>query len=302
MKVVGNFNKISEKLKAEIPVLKPGETKTFQLLHGVPNPDPDPQEKIKNPVLYGKRQLSTNFRIFDPYITDSAGKETGGYVDIGAIKILNPEQPAQSEFVFFVPNKGLFQNTGKFSLIGGKVADVELFETLWLSPQRKGNPHRDKTIQPMFELIDIGEATKATLTKVDILRKALNLVENIKEEPARVLMAALNQKKFTDFVVLKGALSELAKNNPDRVLAAYDDPEKENKAILSEAIDQLILEYNPASRKVMMDKGELTSIPPDEDVLTVLNAWMKTADNGEQVFGLIKNKLRKTSKKEAVPA
>jgi len=300
MKVVGDFNKISDKLKAEIPLLKPGQEMTFQLLHGVPNPDPDPTEKLKNPMLYGKRQLSTYFRIFDPYIKDAEGKETGGYVDVGAVKTWDKDQP--ETFVCFIPGFGKFQNTGKFSLMGGKSEDIELFEILWLSPQREGNPHADKTVQKMFKLINVAEATKSTLNKVDILRRALNLVANMKEEDARVVMASLNQKRYRNTDELMAALGELARNKPDSVLGAYDDPEKENKAALRSAFDDGLLEYNPITGDVKMDKGKLTNIPSSEDLLAVLNSWMKTADNGEQVLNLLKTKIKKAAKKEVALA
>jgi hypothetical protein len=144
MKVVGSYNKISDKLKSEIPVLKPGEVKTFECLWGIPNPDPDPQEKIKNPKLYGKRNLATKFRIFDPYIKDDGGKEVGGYVDVVAAQSWDKGEPTER---LFVPGFGQFQFSGKFALQGGKLEDMELFEILWLSHQREGNPHRDKTVQ-----------------------------------------------------------------------------------------------------------------------------------------------------------
>jgi len=290
MKVVGDFNKISNKLKAEIPILKPGEIMTFESTYGVPNPDPDQNEKIKNPKLFGKRQLSTYFRIFDPYITNSDGKETGGYVDVGAVKTWNKEQP--ETFVCFIPGAGQFQYSGKFSLMGDKQEDVELFEILWLSHEREGNPHRNKSVQPMFKIINVAEATKSTLGRVDILRRALNLTANIQESEARTIMASLNQKRYTQPEELMAALGELARNKPDLVLGAYDDPEKENKAILRNAMDEGLLELNPITGAVTMDKVLLLNVPPKEDILAMINGWMKTADNGEQVFSRIKNLLK----------
>lgn len=301
MKVVGNFNKISDKLKAEIPVLRPGEVKTFQCLHGVPNPDPDPTEKLKNPMLFGKRQLKTNFRIFDPYITDANGKEVGGYVDVGAVQTWNKDQP--ETFTCFIPGFGQHQNTGKFQLSASKVDEAELFEVLWLSPERKGNPHRDPTVQPMFELIDIAASTKSTLTKVDVLRKALNLSGNMDEKDARIVMASLNQKKYTEPSELMAAMSEFAKNKPEVFLAAYDDPQKENKAIMKSAMDEGILVHNIVTGQITMDKVNIAVATISDDVLSVLVSWVKTADNGKEVFELIKKKIKdKTSKKELAPA
>src|SRR6266705_2211103 len=86
MKSSKTFNNISEELKKQIPKLKPGEVKTFLMLNGTPNPDPDPREISKDPMLYGKKQLRTNFRIYDEYQKDKEGQVVGGYVDVGAVE------------------------------------------------------------------------------------------------------------------------------------------------------------------------------------------------------------------------
>jgi hypothetical protein len=299
MKVVGDFNKISDKLKAEIPVLKPGETKVFKALWGVPNPDPDRTEQEKNPMLFGKRQLATYFRIFDPYKTDSAGKEVGGYVDIGVVESWNNGQP--QTFACFIPGMGQFQFSGKFELQGGKIKDEELFEVLWLSHERAGNPHRDKTVVPRFEMIDVAAASKSTLTKVDTLRSALNLLATIKEEDAREVMGALNQKRPKESSALMSALSEYAKNQPEKFLEAYKDPERENRAIIAQAIDAGFLLHHPITGNVTMDGTDLLQVPATSDVLGDIMKWVRIADNGEQVFELIKTKLGivKTKRRKA---
>jgi hypothetical protein len=298
MKVVGSFNKISDKLKKEIPILKPGETAVFQMLNGIPNPDPDSNEKIKNPMLFGKTQLQTGFRIFDPYLKDDEGKETGGYVDVGAVEIWNKDQPER--FKMFVAGYGPHQFQGKFQLIGGKIEDQELFEVFWLSNEREGNPHRDKTVKPMFKIVNNVADGKATLTKVDKLREALNLVANMKEQDARIVWAALNKKNFKDIGELMPALSEYVKSNPEPFLEAYSDPDKKQKAVIKEAFDKSILEHDVMSGDITMGNEKLTNASVTEDLLTTFNAWVKSANNGEQVFGLIKKKLNK--KAEIEPA
>lgn len=296
MKVVGSFNKISDKLKRTIPLLKPGEVAVFQMLNGIPNPDPDAAEKLRTPMLYGKTQVQTNFRIFDPFITDSAGQETGGYVDVGAVEVWDKENPVR--FRLFVAGFGQHQFTGKFSLMGGTIADEELYEIFWLSNQREGNQFRDKSVAPLFKIINIAQEGKATISMVDKLRKALNLVGNIEEKEARMVWASLNQKHYSKIEELMPAMSEYAKNKPVDFLAAYDDPDKETKATIRAALDKGILDHDIATGDIVMGKEKLTQVDLTDDLLMTINSWLKSAQNGQQVLTLIKNKLKKAEKPE----
>jgi len=295
MKVVGSFNKISEKLQKEIPVLKPGETMTFQMLNGIPNPDPNHEEKIRNPMLFGKTQLLTNFRIFDPYLD-----EHGGYVDVGAVEIWDKENPVR--FWTFIAGFGEHQFTGKFSLSGGNIKDQEIFDIFWLSDQREGNKHADPSVPKMFKLLNAGAETKATLSKVDNLRKALNLTANMQESDARTVWASLNRPNIKEKDALMGAISEYAKDNVDAFLAAYDDKDKDTKAMIREAFDKGLLEHDLGTSNVKMGKEILTNVGITADILGVVNEWFKTAQNGEQVKTLLKNQLTKKGKKELAEA
>ncbi len=114
------INNISDKLKSEIPRLKPGEVMVFQMLHGVPNTEPDERERAKSPILYGKQQVQTQQRIFDPYIEDTKGTVVGGYVNIGVVDAFSQQSPDMPEkFRCFVPGQegGFSSFQGKFQLI-----------------------------------------------------------------------------------------------------------------------------------------------------------------------------------------
>lgn len=294
MQVVGNFNKISEKLKSEIPVLKPNETVTFEVLYGVPNPDPDQNEKMKNPKLYGKRQILTKQRIFDPYLTDSQGKEIGGYVDIGVVESWDGNNPVR--FRCFVPGQGEHQFMGKFSLMGGKIDDMELFEFLMLSNERDGNKHRDKSVTPLYRLVDSKVQSAATINKVDILRDALNKASNIKEEKAEEVWAALNQSSITDFSVLKAAILDYAKQNPDQFLEAFNDEKSSIKAEIKKALEIGVLEYDLSTGKLTQGKNELTTLQQTETFLDDIASWMANSKNGENVMTMVRKGLNKKVK------
>lgn len=294
------INNISDKLKAEIPKLKPGEVVVFQMLHGVPNAEPDERERSKNPILYGKVQVQTQQRIYDPYQVDSTGKEVGGYVDIGVVDAWVGDKP--EKFRCFVPGQGAFsQFQGKFQLQGGSIQDEELYEILWLSNERADNKHRDKSVEPLFKIVNTKTESTATLNKIDQLRKVLKITENISEQDALEVMASLNQPTYTDKDVLIAKVSQLAKDDPDMFLKTYNNEDRALKATLKFALEQRVLVHNSTTGNVTMGNTIVTvaKVKPDE-IVNHLVQFVKTAANGKDVLGNIKTQLE--SKKEVLEA
>lgn len=301
MKVQGNFNKISDKLKATIPVLKPGEVVTYQLLTGVPNPDTDENEKRKNPVLYGKIQIPTNDRIYDPYQKNSEGVETPGYVDIGAVAFFEKDTP---HFIFLFPGMGHSIFTGKFSLTIGNIEHDELYEFLCLSNRNESNPNRDKSVAPLFKQVNALADSKATSGRIATLKRAINEASDINESDARKLAASLNWQDFSDFTVLKAEIENYASRNPDKFLAAYDDPKKDIKADLKLALDAKIIDFDMGTMSVKMGESILTKLTDSADILGGIFSWQQAAKNGDQVLDGIRKQLVKHKEltKETAPA
>lgn len=294
------FNNISDKLKKEIPKLKPGETVLFQMLNGVPNGEPDLNERSKNPVLYGKRQVQTNFRIYDPYIKDEEGAEVGGYVDVGCVDAWNGEQPVR--FRMFVPGMSEYsQFQGKFSLTGGNIKDEELFEILWLSHEREGNTHRDTSVEPLFRIVDTKTDSKQVVTKIDILRKALDIAKSISEKDSVEVMAALNQPTYQDKEVLKAKINELAKNQPEDFIKAYDSKDRGTIATIKKAIELGIIDHNFATGDVKIGDVTLTTLKVEtlDGIVPAFASWVKTAKNGADVYA---NLVAQLEEKQAAKA
>ena len=299
MKSTKTFNNISDKLRSEIPKLKPGERVLFQMLNGVPNPEPDEKERSKSPILYGKIQLQTNFRIYDPYQKDESGTEVGGFVDVGCVDTWLNGHP--DRFKCFVPGSGEYtQFQGKFELVGGNVKDEELYEILWLSNQREGNPHRDISIEPMFKIVDLKADTRKTTTKLETLRKALDVVKNISEEKARKIMSALNQPSYKDKDVLMAKLGELASTNPDLFLKINDDPTVDIKYQIKEAFDNGILTFDYPSGQVKMDNTLITKLILSKDESQIESFYLFTINspNGSSVMENIQKRLSEAKKLE----
>lgn len=304
MKSTKTFNNISETLKAQIPKLKKGEIVIFQMLNGVPNPEPDEKEKAKQgAVLYGKRQLVTYFKIYDEHIKDEAGNKVGGFVEVGCVDVWNKDQPER--FRTFIPGLGVgggsfFQ--GKFQLEGGKVADEELFETLWLSPERKGCPCPDSNVEQMFEIVNAKAEGQKTLSRVDALYEVLGLVKKASEQEMQEYMASVNQPLYTDPEVLKAKVSELAKNDPDAFLKSWNSGDKKQKATIKQAFDTSILKYDSDKGEVKMGNVTITKLKVEDlaDVPDAFNTWAKSARNGKEVIENITNQLSGKEKLDEV--
>lgn len=294
MKATKFINNISDKLKASIPKLKPNQTVVFQMLNGVPNPDPDEKEKQKDPMLYGKVQVGTNFRVYDKYQKDDAGTEVGGYVDVGCVDLWDGDRP--SKFRFFVPGMGEYSRfQGRFSLTGGNVRDEELYEILYLSPEREGSPCKDESVQPLYKIMDVKGDSSSSINKVDRLRKALKLSETISDEDARGVMAALNQPNYQDSEVLKAKIGELARDNYELFLKTYEDPETKNKAIIKGAFDSGLLKHDIQTGAVTMGTVKLADLKIEgaQTLVTEFNNFVSTAANGKDILENIKKQSGK---------
>lgn len=305
MKSSKSFNNISDKLKATIPKLKPNETVVFQMLNGVPNPEPDEKERSKDPVLFPKVQLSTEFRVYDPYQLDADKKEVGGYVDVGCVDAWLGDSPTRMRT--FVPGAGMYSRfPGKFELKGGVIKDEELFEVLFLSPQREGSPCKDDSVEIMFKILDLKAETTATITKVDRLKKVLNITDEMTksgekgEKDAKRVFSALNQPTYQDREVLMAKIKDFAINNVELFIKTYESTESHTRESVKEAYEKSLIVHNTTTGDVTMGGTVLTTMKLDRNASIVdeLTTWISNSDNGKDVLANIKSQLAKTVVKE----
>lgn len=290
MKSTKFLNNISDELKKQIPKLKPGEVITFQMLNGQTNPDPDEKERSKEPVLYGKKQLRTNYRIYD--------EAKGEYIDIGCVERWDGEKPER--FRLFVPGMGEHSRfPGKFSLTGGNIKDEELYEILWLSPEREGSPCKDASIPVLFKIIDLRSDTKESVTRFDVLSKAIDIAKKLKadndEKAARSILAALNQPTYQDVEVLMAKIKEMATTKPEIFIQVYENKETPVLGIIREAIDANILDHDLISGKVTIGGVTITTlkVQTSAEFIPAFVKWVGSAANGADVLSNIKKQLNK---------
>lgn len=282
MKSTKTFNNIPDELKKQIPRLQPGQVVTFQMLNGTPNPEPDERERAKNPILYGKVQIKTNHRIY----------YNGEYFDIGCVDSWKGDEP--DRFRLFVPGMGEYTHfQGKFSLTGGNAKDEELYEILWLSPEREGTPCPDNRIPKVFKILDLKAESKSAVNKIDKLRKALDVAKNMTVEQAVAVMAALNQPTYTDTDVLLSKVAQLAKDKTDVFLAAVEDKDTPLKGEIKSAIDAGVLDYDFPTGAVKLGDLKLTVLRLDssESFVSEFAKFVNTAENGKDVMANVRKQL-----------
>jgi hypothetical protein len=298
MKSSKTFNNVSDKLLSEIPKLKPGQVVLFKMLNGVPNPEPDEKERSKSPFLFGKRQIQTNFRIYDKYHTelkDDDGKVTyqGDYVDVGCVDYWNGDKPER--FRCFIPGQGEFsQFQGKFQLMGGVVKDEELYQILWLSHEREGNPDRDTSVEALFKIVDARTDSGQAISNLEKLKKALALPTSLTVAEMRSAMSALNQPDYQDEIVLKAQFGELCRSKPELILSIVESADTPMLATIKQALNSGLITHDFASGEVKLG-GVVIHVMKLDDLSTAvpqLLQWIKTSANGKDVYANICAQLK----------
>lgn len=290
MKQTKLFNNISEELRKQIPKLKPNEVVVFQMLNGVPNPEPDEKErKRQGEIIYPKVQVLTNFRIYDEY--------KGEYVDMVLADGWIGDNPAKHRT--FVPGnekgRSASRFQGKFQVTGGVVRDEELYEILWLSPQRKGTPCPDESVEQIFEILDLKAGNQNKLNKFDQLSKVIEITKSLKPAEARRIMRALNQPEYQDDATLLAMVKDFATKNVDVFLQTYENKDTYLKSDIIEAVNSKVIEHDLPTGDVKLSGTVICNIKvstPDAFADAFVR-WVNTSENGKDVLANIKAQMNK---------
>ncbi len=286
MQKLKNFNQVPEELIEEcVPTLESGQVVTFQMLTGMPNNDPDPAERQRNPMLYGKVQIPTRDKI----------KYKGKLYDIGVpTEIDSQENPIG--FRAFLPGIGNSIFLGKFSLSADRVEDVELYEFLMITNYNESFKYRDKSVKPLFKVIDAAKDSRNVLNKIDVLKEAIDVVKNASEEDLIEFGRSVNWPEIKEPLQLKAKVSEFAKNDAETFLKLFKDTSKKLKAMVKEAIDCGVVDVDFSTGDVSMAKNVITSISDFENPVDAISKFLSTTPNGQNLQSTMK-KLTKEAKK-----
>lgn len=302
MKSSKTFNNISDKLRAKLAAakLKPGQSVVIQMMNGVPNPEPDEKERSKDPILYPKVQLLTKYRIYDDGQKDEGGNIVGGYVDVGLVDSWKGDEPIAFRCFVTGSNPSSAKATmpsrfqGKFELRGGNVREEELYEILFLSPQRKGTPCPDDNVEQVFKFVDHKAEATQSVTRFNILEKAIKYCKEITAEKANQVMLAMRQPTFQDEAVLMAKVKDIARDKPEDFIKAYESADTPTISLIREALAANVLSYDLATGKVNMGAVEIATVKAGnyEEFPETFAAWMKTSDGGNELQTNISSQVK----------
>lgn len=287
MEQVGIYNKISQELKDQIPPFE--NLVVLQMLNGVANPEPDAEARKNQPFLFGKKQLRTQFKIKD-------GKNivpivlAEGWTD--------EKEPTKAKC--FVAGIGETHFSGVVPLTPGSIEHEELYETLWLSPEREGSPFSDNAIPKLFRFVDVKKDSENKISKVAKLREALELANKITEEKGRELAASYNWSEYKEDweTILKARIFEEARSNPDAFLLRAEDKSNPLAATIKKAIDAGIVTFDASTKEMKLGKNLLATLTINEetDFFSSAKAWFESATNSGEIIKGIEKDLAKAKK------
>ena len=189
MKVVGSFNKVSEKLRKElIPVVRQNEIVRFQLLNGHYEP------ALGREGFGASRSIRLSDRILDPYHIETKDEKgnvvyESAYVDIGVPDLIKEGRVEKCKKHWVNSIAGGIPGNGQFELVSGNVDEMEIMEFLCLSNGNKSNPHRDVSREPIYEKVDAKAilAKEKEADKKELENKLKRFARNNPQEAAEML-------------------------------------------------------------------------------------------------------------------
>lgn len=287
-----NFNNLSEEFRKELPMLQPGEVATFHMLTGVVNNDPDSTQREKNPIFYPKARIPMRDRIFDSYQKK--------YIEIGVVEEDDGEVP--TKFLRFCPGEGEGRFNGKFSLIGGRGKDDDIFQFLWVSNYNAGKKDRDTKEPPLFEYVDIIADSKKHIKKYDDLYVAMELANEMTDGEVRDFASAMGWVLTNPIEVIRTQVKQFAMENPEDFGARIVNPDTKLKSLINKAHVAGHIKFDALTYKVAWGKNDtvFATLIKQEGVTwqDALVQWLNTAENGQQVQkqinGLIRNNAKTT--------
>lgn len=291
MRVVGEFNKISDELKAKIKPLAAGQFAEYQLLEKVTTTDP---VSNKREVRYPHRQWYAHDTIFD------AGKGTTveiGVIAAGGIDHKNNVVTLTEKFEFDRPRDGILVLDGNITL------HRELHEFLQLCNHTKDGvlgEDRDRDKEEYYILIDRTKEAKNKNKAFDTKADALIYVRNMDAEDMRNFAAAMNWDYKGDLEEIASQIREFADKDPISFTRAAEDPKTKKKAIIRKAIGIMITE-DLTNHRILWRNGTVLATlerKPGQNILDAFAEWLDTVANGDKIL----DQLRKAKKPAAATA
>lgn len=294
MRKYGNFNDISDELKAKLVPLNPGDWVDYQMLPHLKVTTTDPTNgKINS--WYPHRQFWAKDSIWDE------GKKAS--VDIGVVASggVDPKTGIVNAVESYTFDRS---PSGALRLSGSNIQHRELHEFLQLSNIVENSAlgeHRDKSVQAQFKLMDYKKERKANIQGRKVKAEALGYAELMDAKEIREFAAGMNWDVKLDIEALTDMVGEYAEKYPADFTEKAVDPLMKIKAVVKMALDSGKITYDPANYKILWANGQTLATLERRQGKTELDAfadWIQSSATGQKVL----EQLRKKAPKEAEPA
>ena len=252
------------------PMLKRDEVKVFQYLN-VKNDKQNPG-KVVMPSIH---MIPSIDRVYD--------KETDDYIDIASIGSIGiGGKPTMNTIQFTKKDKGLM------ALRGSKTGDREIYQYLMLSNFNASNPDRDKSVNPLFKLVEPKkDATDARKLR-NLRRDAMNVAAELSAAEVREFAASLNKDEKRDISILRDELEVMAEKDPTSFMTLSKDKNKSIQATCKSAIDKKVIRFDKASSTfIWVATGETIVQVPRSSKSSYLQGFTNfvlSNKNGELVY------------------
>lgn len=299
MKVIGEFNKISEDLKKRcIKPLRPGQVVNFRLLDAIDDPS---------------RSIETGDYSIAPEKKFGAGRsivlrdiilDSDRMVTVGVPRKYTATEVTKVKKLYLAPSGAFICHNGIFSLTGGNIEHIEIYEHLCLRNDNKSNPNRDESVTPKFEMIDEVAEAKVELTKLEFYEKAIVAAASMTPQQIKDFAAGLNWPINEDPTILTARVKKYAKDQPKKFLSRFGDKDIKVKVLLKKAFDLGVINYQPDVNKVVWagTAGTLALLdkPQEgENHIDSLYKWLQANKAKENILKGLTNQVK--NKEEGSP-
>lgn len=285
MRVVGEFNNLSDMVKDKIIPLKPGESAEYQLLECVRIQDP---QTSKIETRYPHRMWYSRDTIYDP------GKETTvdiGVISPGGVDVKTQTVTQVEKYEFDRPRDGILY------LSGDILFHRELHEILQLTNHCQDGVMdqlqvRDAAKPYHYKLIDRRKEAKARNKLRDIKADALVYVRNMEAEDMRDFAASMNWDYKGDLDEISEKIGEFADKDPVAFNKVIVDPLQKKKAVIKKAMGTIIT-YDAMQHRILWANGQVVATLERKANQTEVDAfaeWLSTVANGDKIFQQLRQK------------
>ncbi len=285
MKIVGEFNNVSEQLKPQ--PLKRGEVATYRLLNG--KLDPSRKDDLgRSVVSYPKSiRIPTLDRIWDE------GKRA--YVDIGVVQEFKGDNVTRTK-AFYVSNGGDFENNGIFQLSGNSNEESELYEFFEISNYNASFEFRDSSVEPMFERVDFSKENKFKVKKIEVKADALTRVMRMTLPEMREFSAQMGWNEIAHEDEIRAKVFSFAEKHPEEFIKQFDDVDGATRSTIKQAITEGIIQYDASEHRYVWGKTEQTIAKLDridgKGHIEIFADWLLNAKNGSSIRNKIEQSVR----------